>query len=152
MYEAVFRPAVGKKFDEMEQEIWVEIARQSRDIARSLRLPVRPAQDLAESIGIVMTILFGPEFKWEVMDVGKDGAVIIIKNCPFVAEAAGMGGSGESAFRRCLALTISTQKNLNPKYALRYVRALCMGDRQCEIKIEPEQEPEKVQDAKKLKI
>jgi len=41
------------------------------------------------------------------------------------------------------------QKILNPKYKSRYVRAICMGDRQCEIKVDVDTEIGKKQDAEK---
>ena len=143
MYEVVFSPVAGDRYDELEQEIWVEFSKFGFDIARSLKLPITNAEDIAQSMSIVRAILFGPDYKDEVMEVGDNGSVIIVKHCPFVAEAAGMGASPERAFKRCLAFTLSTQKNLNPNYKSRFVRAMCMGDRQCEIKIDKEEEAQK---------
>jgi hypothetical protein len=60
-----------------------------------------------------------------------------------------MGASPDRAFKRCLAFNLSTQKELNKNYKSRYVRAICMGDRQCEIKVDRKQEDIKEQDPKK---
>jgi hypothetical protein len=60
-----------------------------------------------------------------------------------VTEASAIGASQDRAFKRCLAFNLSTQKSLNPNYKSRYVKALCMGDRQCEIKVDREKEPPK---------
>jgi hypothetical protein len=149
MYELVFSPEVGERYDEFEQEIWVGLAKFAFDIARSLRLPIKNAQDLGQSMSTVMTILFGPDYKDEAMDVGEDGSVVIVKHCPFVAEAIGVGASPDRAFKRCLAFTLSMQKTLNPEYKSRYVRAMCMGDRQCEIKVDVDKEKTEKQYAKK---
>ena len=149
MYELVFAPGVGEKYDEMEQQIWVELSQYAYDIARSLQLPVTNAQDLAGSMRLVMQILFGPDYKGEAMGVGEDGAVVITKLCPFIAEASGIGASRDRAFKRCMAFNLSTQKTLNPHYKSRYVRAMCMGDRQCEIKVDRDLEEGKKQDPKK---
>lgn len=149
MYDIVFRPTVGERYDELEQEIWIELANLSFDIAKSLQLQVKNAQDLAESMTMVMAILFGPDYKGEVIDVGEDGAVIIVKRCPLLAQTGAVGASPERTFHRCLVFNLTTQKNLNPKYASRYVRAMCMGDRQCEIKVEVDTEKPKKQEAKK---
>jgi len=148
MYEVVFSPVAGDRYDELEQEIWVEFSKFGFDIARSLKLPITNAEDIAQSMSIVRAILFGPDYKDEVMEVGDNGSVIIVKHCPFVAEAAGMGASPERAFKRCLAFTLSTQKNLNPNYKSRFVRAMCMGDRQCEIKVDRDAEHTKKQEPK----
>jgi hypothetical protein len=149
MYELSFSPLVGEKYDKLEQQIWVKLSKFAFDIARSLQLPVNNAQNLADSMRIVMHILFGPDYKGEVMDVGEDGAVIMIKHCPFVQEATRVGASPDRAFKRCLAFNLSTQKELNKNYRSRYVRALCMGDRQCEIKVDRDPEYIKDQDQKK---
>jgi hypothetical protein len=143
MYEVVFSPVVGDRYDELEQEIWVGFSKFGFDIARSLQLPVTSADEIARSMSIVRAILFGPDYKDEVMEVGDDGSVVIVRHCPFVAEAAGIGASPDRAFKRCLAFTLSTQKSLNPKYKSRFVRAMCMGDRQCEIKVDKEEEGKK---------
>jgi len=140
IYEVVFSPVVGKRYDELEQEIWVEFSKFGFDIARSLHLPITNAENLAQSMSIVRAILFGPDYKDEVMEIGDDGAVAIVKHCPFVDEAAGIGASPDRAFKRCLAFTLSTQKIMNPEYKSRFVRAMCMGDRQCEIKIDKEED------------
>jgi hypothetical protein len=149
MYERSFFPVLGEKYDTLEQQIWVELSKFGFDIARSIQLPVNNAQNLADSMRIVMQILFGPDYKGEVMDVGEDGAVIMIKNCPFVQEATRVGASPDRAFKRCLAFNLSTQKELNKSYKSRYVRAICMGDRQCEIKVDRGPEYVKEQDPKK---
>jgi hypothetical protein len=149
MYELVFSPIIGEKYDELEQQIWVELSKSAFEIARSLQLPVRNARNLADSMRTVMQILFGPDYKGEAMDVGEDGAVILVKNCPFVTEATGMGASPERAFRRCMAFNLSTQKTLNKNYKSRYVRAMCLGDRQCEIKLDKETEQKEKEHPKK---
>lgn len=138
MYDIVFRPVAGEKFDELEQEIWAELAVLSLDTARSLKLPVRNAKEVAESMRVVNTILFGPEYKGETIDVGEDGAVIIIRHCPFLAGGGSSGAGADRTFNRCMAFTLSSQQQFNPHYSSRFVRAICMGDRQCEIKVEKE--------------
>jgi len=143
MYEVAFAPLAGDRYDELEQEIWVEFSKFGLDIARSLQLPVTSADEMARSMSIVRAILFGPDYKDEVMDLGGNGSVVVVKHCPFVDEAAGMGASPERAFKRCLAFTLSTQKSLNPEYKSRFVRAICMGDRQCEIKVDKDDEGNK---------
>jgi predicted ArsR family transcriptional regulator len=140
MYELVFSPIVGENYDELEQQVWAGLSHYGFTVARSLQLPVNNARHLADSMRLVLQILFGPDYKGEVMEVGEDGAVIMVKHCPFVTEATATGASQDRAFKRCLAFNLSTQKSLNPNYKSRYVKALCMGDRQCEIKVDREKE------------
>jgi len=140
IYENVFRPVIQNRYDELEQEVWMHMAHFSSEIAKSLTLPVDTARDLAESLRLVTTIVFGPDLKEEILEVGKDGAVIIIRRCPLIT---GESFSTNGPFHRCMAFTLSSLKKMNPDYSSRFVRAMCMGDRQCEIKIEPDKESQK---------
>ena len=135
LYDHAFREIVGERYDEIEQEVWMEAAKIIFDIAKSLSLPTGTAQDLAETMRIVMVILFGPEFKSEALEVSKDGAVIIIRRCPLLAAGYEAGTDGERTFRKCMAFTLTGIPLLNRDFSARFVRTMCTGDRQCEIKV-----------------
>lgn len=140
--DKIFRPALPDRYDELEQEIWIDMARFAYEIALSLRFPVETPRDLAESLRSVNMVFFGPDFKEEVIETDKDNAVLIIRRCPRIA-ACDNASSGEGMFHRCMAFTLASQKAMNPSCSSRFVRAMCMGDRQCEIKIGPEKAPAK---------
>jgi len=143
--ERILRPFLKDRYDELEQEIEIEMAQFSYELARSLKLPVETARELAESLSLVRSIVFGPDSREEVIEVGKNGAVIIIRHCPFLR---GGSSSGDGIFRRCMAFTLASQKQMNTEHSSRFVRAMCMGDRQCEIKIEPEKKSRPAESAK----
>ena len=149
LYDAAFRPVVGERYNDIEQEIWMELSRTASDIARNLKLPTGNARDLAESLRTVMVILFGPGFKNEAIDVAEDAAVIVIKRCPLLDEGCPVGADGAGTFHKCMALTLTAVPRLNKNYSARFVRTMCSGDRQCEVKITrnepsgPEKKPEK---------
>lgn len=136
MYDATFRRIVGKQYDDLERECWMALSLMVRDIVRDLALPVRDARGLATSMQIVLAILFGPDYRTETFEVSDDGAVILIKRCPFLTHGNIAGATPQGFFSRCMALTLTTIPLLNKNYTARYVRTMCMGDRQCEIKIE----------------
>lgn len=142
LYDVAFRKILGEKYDEVEQAIWIELSCRAVTIARNLELPVKNAHDLAESMRMVMMILFGPECKSETIDVSEDGSVILIKRCPFLDTGYETGAHGEHIFPRCMALTLTTIPALKKDYSARYVRSMCTGDRQCEIKISAGKKPE----------
>ena len=141
MYEAAFRDVAGKRYDEIEQNIWMEISIMVDEIIHDLSLPVSNAYELAESMRTVMAILFGPDYKSETLEFSNDGAVILVKRCPLPAPYHNSGTGDIPAFHRCMALTLTTIPYLNKKYSARFVRTMCTGDRQCELKIE-EAKPE----------
>jgi hypothetical protein len=134
-YDRAFRGIVGERYDEIEQEIWMEVAGAALTIAKNLSLPVGTAQELAETMRTVMVILFGPEFKSETLEISKDGSVIIIRRCPLIAAGYNAGTDGDRTFRKCMAFTLSSIPQLNKDFSARFVRTMCSGDRQCEIKV-----------------
>jgi hypothetical protein len=148
LYDLAFRKELGEKYDEIEREIWIELSHRAITIARDLMLPVKNAHDLAESMRTVLTILFGPDYKSETIDVSEDGSVILIKRCPFLDTGYEIGAHGEHIFPRCMALTLTTIPALKKDYSARYVRSMCTGDRQCEIKVSPEKKPEATENGK----
>jgi hypothetical protein len=146
LYEAAFRDVSGGKYDEIEQGVWMKIAVIVADIVRDLSLPVTTAGELADSLRTVMAILFGPGYKSETLDFSDDGAVVLVKRCPLPACRHDSGSGDTPAFNRCMALTLSTVPFLNKNYSARFVRTMCTGDRQCELKIEgvkPDKEKQK---------
>jgi hypothetical protein len=135
LYDAAFRPAVGERYDEIEQEIWMELSGTAFAIARDLNLPVATAQELATTMRIVMVILFGPGFTTEALEVTPERSVILVKRCPLLDQGIRAGSEGTPMFRRCMAFTLTAVPLLNKKFSARFVRTMCTGDRQCEIKI-----------------
>ncbi|MGA2912154.1 MAG: hypothetical protein ABSE07_01410 [Methanoregula sp.] len=149
LYERAYRNVVGEEYDEIEQEIWMELSRMALDIIRDLSLPKGNASEIGSSLRIVMAILFGPDYKSETLEVSKGGAVILIKQCPLADSSYDTGAGETRTFRRCMALTLTTIPFLNKDYSARFVRTLCTGDRQCEIKIEEAQQPHTHENGKK---
>jgi len=136
LYEAAFRDVAGDRYDTIEQGIWMEISFVVDEIVRDLSLPVGNAGELADSIRTVMTILFGPDYKSETLEFSRDGAVILVKRCPLPERCLCSGPGDTTTFRRCMVLTLTSIPHLNRKYSARFVRTMCTGDRQCELKIE----------------
>jgi len=134
-YDKVFRSIVGERYDEIEQEVWMEGAETAFTIAKNLSLPVGTPRELGESMRIVMAILFGPEFKSEALELSKDGAVLIIRRCPLIAAGYDTGTDGDRTFRKCMAFVLTGIPRLNRDFSARFVRTMCSGDRQCEIKV-----------------
>ena len=114
----------------------MEVSRLVCDVVRDLALPVMNASEIATSLHTVMTVLFGPDYKSETIELSDDSAVILIRRCPFLIHGHTPGSATERFFSRCMALTLTAVPLLNNAYTARYVRTMCMGDRQCEIKIE----------------
>lgn len=137
LYDSAYRGVVGEKYDEIEQEIWIELSHVASEIVHDLSLPTSNAGELADSLRIVMAVLFGPEYTSETLEISKGGAVVLVKRCPLPASSCldGIGGD-TSTFHKCMVLTLTTVPILNKGFSARFVRTMCTGDRQCEIKIE----------------
>ena len=119
----------------------MEVAQAAFITAKNISLPVGTAEELAETMRTVMVILFGPEFKSETLKISKDGAVIIVRHCPLLAAGYDAGTDGDRTFRKCMAFTLTGIPQLNKEFSARFVRTLCSGDRQCEIKVTKSEPP-----------
>jgi hypothetical protein len=135
LYDRAFRACIGSRYDEIEQEIWMEVARTAAGIVKDLSLPVRTVEDLAETMRTVLGILFGPGLKSETLGISEEAAVILIKSCPLLSCSCDTGGDGHCTFRRCMALILTAIPRINTGFSVRFIRTMCTGDRQCEIKI-----------------
>lgn len=142
LYDRAYRGVVGEKYDEIEREIWMELSRMALDVVRDLSLPTSTASELADSLRIVMGILFGPEYKSETLEI-SGGAVILVRRCPLPVSSHDSGAGDISTFHKCMVLTLTTVPHLNKGYSARFIRTMCTGDRQCEIKIEEVKQPDK---------
>jgi hypothetical protein len=139
LYEIAFREELGNKYDALEREIWMEVARMVREVVQTCSLPVKTAPEIARSIQQGTIILFGPESGGEIIELADDAAVLLIKRCPFLVHSHSLAANHEHTFSRCMALTLTSVPLLNANYKARYVRTMCTGDRQCELKIEKNQ-------------
>lgn len=142
LYDRAYRGAVGEKYDEIEREIWMELSRMAFDIACDLSLPTSNAGEIADSLRIVMGILFGPDYKSETLEISKGGAVVLVKRCPLPVRRHDIGTGDTATFHKCMVLTLTTVPQLNKNYTARFVRTMCTGDRQCELKIEEAKQPD----------
>ena len=149
LYDRAYRGVVGEKYDEIEQEIWMDLSRMAFDIVRDLSLPTSNAGELADSLRTVMGILFGPDYKSETLEISKEGAVVLVKRCPFPDSGLEHGAGDLATFHKCMVLTLTTVPLLNKEYSARFVRTMCTGDRQCEIKIEEVKKPDERTSKKK---
>jgi hypothetical protein len=149
LYDDAYRGVVGQKYDEIEQNIWIDISHMVFGIVRDLSLPTGTANELADSLRVVMAILFGPDYKSETLEISKSGAVVLVKRCPLPDSCTNSRAGDMKTFHKCMALTLTAIPQLNKHYSARFVRTMCTGDRQCEIKIEEVKQPGKDDPGKK---
>ena len=135
VYGLAFRDIGGDTYDRIEQQVWVALAREAAEAARTFSLPVGTAGGLASTLAIITTVFFGPETIPETASFEGDRAVLLVKRCPFLLREEEFSAPPGSVFNLCLAFSIATIEALNPDYTLRFIRGACQGDRNCEMKI-----------------
>jgi hypothetical protein len=113
-----------------------ESVKEAKSLADTLGLPAGNAIELDNALSIISGILYGPEFKWDVIEEGEDRAVDRIIGCPFLNRASEMGIEPKDGFGSCQAYTRSIVENLNPKYTQRFESGMCLGDSYCENIVE----------------
>ncbi len=141
---AVLRTRLGEGYeDHFAEEIWCHVGAEASDIAKGLDLPVRPADHLAGTLLEILRILFGPEYRGEILDLAPERAVLLIGRCPLLLRALEMGESSSVFFHPCLAFCVSATEALHAEYSVRFIRAMCLGDKNCELRIAKKAELEK---------
>jgi hypothetical protein len=58
MYDMAFREAVGKNYDELEYQVWMELGKDALDIAKAFQLPVATAAEVARALRLITVLLF----------------------------------------------------------------------------------------------
>jgi hypothetical protein len=135
MYDFVFREQIGKNYDDMERDIWIEVGKQAREVADAFRFPLKTAPQIADAHRIIATIFFSTDYTMEHLKIAEDRSVLRVTRCPFIYREMEIRGQTEPLFSRCLTFSITSVESLNPEYTLRFVRSMCMGDKSCEMKV-----------------
>ena len=136
-YDIAFREAIGEKYDEIEQLIFVEAGKEFRNLASALGLPTGNAREINETFGIIATILNGPELKGETTEEGDDRTVGKTTQCSMLNRAVEMGLDPKIvAPTGCQAFCKSAVENLNQGFTLQINKRMCGGDPYCEMVIE----------------
>lgn len=135
-YDRTFRELVGDTYNPRVRDIFKGMAGDSRAIAEAFDMPMNNATDIAETLGVVSAILYGPGFETECHEARGGKAVLRITACPLIRLAKEMDVDPENAFNGCAAYFSSLVEDLNPDYTLRYSGGACLGDAYCEMTIE----------------
>jgi len=137
IYDMHFRKVLGEKYDEIERSIWTEGGKEVKNLATALGLPSDNAIEVNEAFGVIGTILFGPEFRFGIVEATKDRVVQKVIECPILNMAREMGLHPETvALKACMTFHKSAVENLNPEYTHRLNANMCSGSRYCEMIIE----------------
>lgn len=141
LYSLALRDETGTP-EEREQAIWYELGREVREIADTFDFPAETAEEICEIFRAGSVVLFGPDFRISILATSPDSATIVLKACPYARCLAGVGCGADTAFSWCLPFAISAVEHLNPAFTLRFVRARCMGEAQCEMTVRRKEEGE----------
>ncbi|MCZ7355592.1 MAG: L-2-amino-thiazoline-4-carboxylic acid hydrolase [Candidatus Methanoperedens sp.] len=137
MYDMHFRKVLGEKYDEIEQPLWIELGKELKNFATAMGLPSRNAKEVSDIFRIAGMTLYGPEFRFEMLEESKERVVGRVVECPMLNRAREMGLDPETvALRACVTFNRSAVENLNPKYTHKLNANMCSGDRSCEMVIE----------------
>jgi hypothetical protein len=114
----------------------MEPARTVEVIVHDLSLPRDSAENIGWGFFSAVSILIGPEFSGEVLELSGENAGILVKRCPVLVHGMIPDADHQHSFSPCMAFVLAVVPLRNKSYAARFVGTLCTGDRQCEIKIE----------------
>lgn len=136
-YVMAFQNVISKKrLFEIERTIWTQGGIEAKKLADQLNLPAGNAKEVNNTWGIVSGVLYGPEFKEDIIEASEDKVVTRITGCPFLNRAREMRIDSKDSFESCQAYARSIVENLNGKYTQRFTTGMCRGDPYCENIIE----------------
>ncbi|HID38691.1 MAG TPA: hypothetical protein EYP36_04160 [Calditrichaeota bacterium] len=136
-YDIAFREVIGEMYDEIERPIYVEAGKESKHLASILGLSTGNAREINETLGIITTILYGPEIQFETTEEGDDRTVGRVTQCPNLNRAVELGLDPQIIIlNACQAYTKSAIETLNPVFTQRFNKRMCSGDPYCEMVIE----------------
>jgi hypothetical protein len=141
---AILRTRLGTAYDDhLVEEIWCHVGDEASAIAKGLDLAVKPADRLASSLLEILRILFGQEFRGEILDLDSDRAVVLINRCPILMRAMELGEHSPAFFHPCMACCVSATESLHSDFSVRFIRAMCLGDKNCELRVGKREELDK---------
>lgn len=137
VYDMLVRQIIGDKIDEIWNVIMTEGGKESKAMAESLGLPTSNAAEIDDALGIISTIILGPEIESDVLEANEDRVIERTTGCPMLNAHRGIGyGPTAGTSAHCQAFCQSSVESLNPRYTLRYSKRMCTGDPYCEYAIE----------------
>ncbi|MDD1675214.1 MAG: hypothetical protein LUQ17_00825 [Methanomicrobiales archaeon] len=135
LYTIILRDYFGEESDRIAEEVWCHAGSGVSELATGLDLATDPADRLASGLLEILQTLFGTEFRGEILDLSSDRAVLLINRCPFLLRSVEFGRPTPAIFHPCMAFCVSATETLNGDYSVRFIRAMCMGDKNCELRV-----------------
>lgn len=139
LYARALRDGRGTP-EEREQMVWYALGQEVKTVAGTFGFPTDTAEEVCEAFKAGVDLIFGPDFRISVLETSGETATIIMKGCPYQGTLREAGAGEEIGFSWCLPFSLAAVEALNPAYTLRFVRARCMGDSQCEMTVWREEE------------
>jgi hypothetical protein len=134
-YNWALRDAVGAAFPHLERAILRETAICARDIVSSYQLPYVTACDVAETLILISSVVFGPKFSEARVTGSDDSAHLDIFACPLCETATEMDIEPERAHSICTSFCSAAVEMINPRFCLICLQSICRGGNSCEMAI-----------------
>lgn len=138
-HEKIFKDILGQEYkkikpltDTINYLLWIQGGKDASILSNYLGLPAKTAEEIDKAQELISVILYGPEIQYKNVITSRDRVKTQITSCPFQNRAKELRLETENLFEKCKAYNKSFIDNLNPKYTLRFTKAMCMGDPYCE--------------------
>lgn len=141
--EKVYKDILGHEYkkirpltDTINYLLWIKGGKEASVLSNYLGLPTKTAEEIDKAHSLILTILYGPEIQYQIVDAHENNVETQVTSCPFLNRAEELGLESENLFENCKAYNKTFIDNLNPKYTKRFIKAMCMGDKYCETRTE----------------
>ena len=136
VYDMLVRQIIGDKIDEIWNVIMTEGGKESKTLAESLGLPASNAVEIESTLGIISTIILGPELMGVILGANEERVIGKTTGCPMLNAHRNIGNEPTGTHAHCQAFCQNSVESLNPRYTMRYTKRMCTGDPHCEYVIE----------------
>ena len=131
------KDAVGEnKYNEFNGPLWYQAGKGVKELADTLGLNTKTADDIAIVFELATVVSMGPEFNWEIVESSEDKCVMRNAKCPWHERFKELNlsfdycGSGHQKW--CQGACDS----LNPNFTATLSKSMVRGDAYCETIIE----------------
>jgi hypothetical protein len=136
VYDMLVRQIIGDKIDGIWNVIMTEGGKGSKAMVESLGLPTSNAAEIDDALGIISTIILGPELKSDILEANENRVIGRMISCPMLNAHRNVGSPATGTPSHCQAFCQSSVESLNPRFTLQFYKRMCTGDPYCEYAIE----------------
>lgn len=134
-YGMAVESTLGVRSDEVGRDVFARKGAEVRTLAVAFGMPHHDAGSVAETLGTIASIYYGPEYLATTMAGVDDRAVLNLTSCPILNRLREADAEPQKASASCQAFCRAAVEGLNPEYTIQQIKGMCTGESYCQMLI-----------------